>query len=104
MRLRTAFAAAALTALFAAAPVMAQPGPPHGPGDFDEHHEWHPDVWWREHHPEWIHEHHPEWFRNHPDWVSGSGAFDDHHVWHDRQWWWQYHPEWVRTHHPNWER
>ena len=127
MRLRTLLAATALTALFAAAPAMAQPhdhdgvphgpgpaggpgGPPHGPGDWDAHHEWRDQGWWHDNHPEWIREHHPEWYRDHPDWRNvaegphGDGDWDDHHVWHDDGWWYRNHPEWIREHHPEWYR
>jgi hypothetical protein len=101
MRLRTFFAAAALTALFAAAPVVAHA---EHDGDWDDHHSWHDSGWWHEHHPGWVYRHHPEWAERHEDWRRNDGDWDDHHAWHSRTWWYDHHPNWVRAHHPNWVR
>jgi hypothetical protein len=65
MKLRTLFTAAALTALFAAAPVVAHAD---HYGDWDEHHAWHDAPWWYHHHPDWVWYHHPEWVNAYPDW------------------------------------
>ena len=64
MKLRTIFTAAALTALFAAAPVVAH-AHDHD-GDWDEHHEWHDAHWWHDNHPGWVYHHHPEWVEGIP--------------------------------------
>jgi hypothetical protein len=98
LKLRTIAAAALMATLFAG-PVMAQmavpPPPPHGYGDYDEHHQWHDQSWWYENHPNWVNQHHPDWDK--------AGAWDaDHHHWHDRQWWIHNHPKWVHEHHPHW--
>jgi hypothetical protein len=102
MKLRTIFTAAALTALFAAAPVVAH-ARDHD-GDWDDHYVWRAAPWWHEHHPGWVWHHHPEWVRVYPQWRVGDGDWDDHHVWHDRDWWYDHHPDWVREHHRDWRR
>lgn len=63
MKLRTFFTAAALTALFAATPVVALAD---HYGDWDDHHEWHDAHWWHDNHPGWVWHHHPEWVRVYP--------------------------------------
>jgi hypothetical protein len=102
MKLRTIFTAAALTALFAAAPVVSY-AHDHD-GDWDEHHEWHDAHWWHDNHPGWIYSHHPEWVTVYPEWRTYDGDYDEGHVWHDRGWWYNNHPEWVREHHHDWAR
>jgi len=102
MKLRTFFTAAALTALFAAAPAVARAE--HW-GDWDDHHhEWHDAHWWHDNHPAWVYHHHPEWATAYPDWRAHDGDWDEHHVWRDRGWWYNNHPEWVREHHHDWVR
>ena len=101
MKLRTIFTAAALTALFAAAPVVAHAD--HF-GDWDDHHEWRDARWWHENHPAWVYRHHPEWARAYPQWRHYDGDWDDHHVWRDRDWWFDHRPDWVREHHHDWVR
>jgi hypothetical protein len=100
MKLRTLFSAAALTVLFAAAPVAAYD---HF-GDWDAHHEWHDAHWWHENHPGWVYYHHPEWVTVYPEWRVYDGDYDEAHVWHDRAWWYDHHPDWVRAHHHDWAR
>jgi len=102
MKLRTIFTAAALTALFAAAPAVAHADNRHG--DWDDHHVWREAPWWHKHHPGWVYAHHPEWVAVYPQWRSYDGDYDDRHVWHDRDWWFDHHPEWVREHHHDWVR
>lgn len=100
MKLRTIFAAAALTALFASAPVVAHAAY----GDWDAHHVWHDAPWWYHHHPDWVWYHHPEWIQVYPDWRPFYGDWDEHHVWHERDWWFAHRPDWVRAHHHDWVR
>ena len=102
MKLRTIFSAAALTALFALAPVIAHAE--HGDGDWDDHHAWHDARWWHDNHPGWVWHHHPDWVERHSDWRATDGDWDDHHVWRDRGWWYENHPNWVREHHHDWVR
>jgi hypothetical protein len=102
MKLRTIFTAAALTALFAAAPVVAHAA--HHDGDWDDHHVWRDAHWWHDNHPRWVYHHHPEWVAVYPQWRVTDGDWDDHHVWRDREWWYSNHPEWVREHHHDWVR
>ena len=103
MKLRTTFAALAIATVFAL-PALAQ-ARGHGRwGDWDDHHEWHSDVWWHAHHPGWLYEHHPEWVERHAQWRGLDGDWDDHHVWRDRRWCYKHNPEWVRGHHREWER
>ncbi|MGH7924841.1 MAG: hypothetical protein ACREQH_09670 [Candidatus Binatus sp.] len=101
MKLRTFFTAAALTVVFAAAPVVAHAD---HDGDWDSHHVWRDAHWWHENHPAWIYHHHPEWVRVYPQWRASDGDWDDAHVWHDRDWWYGHHPEWVRQRHHDWHR
>ena len=102
MKLRTVFTAAALTALFAATPVVAHADRYYG--DWDGRHVLHDARWWHEHHPGWIYAHHPEWVAVYPEWRAYDGDYDEYHVWHDRAWWYDHHPEWVHAHHPGWAR
>jgi hypothetical protein len=102
MKLRTIFTAAALTALFAAAPAVSH-AHDHD-GDWDDHHAWHDAHWWHDNHPGWIYAHHPEWVQTYPEWRVYDGDYDEAHVWHDRGWWYNNHPEWVREHHHDWAR
>jgi hypothetical protein len=102
MKLRTIFTAAAMTALFAAAPVVAHAD--RHDGDWDDHHVWRDAHWWHENHPRWVYHHHPEWVAVYPQWRVNDGDWDDHHVWRDREWWYSNHPQWVREHHHDWKR
>jgi len=101
MKLRTIFAAVALTAVFAGAPAVSYA---RGYGDWDTHHVWHDARWWHDNHPAWVWHHHPEWVRVYPNWRALDGDFDEHHVWHDRGWWFDHRPDWVRAHHRDWVR
>ena len=71
MKLRTIFTAAALTALFAAAPVVAHA---EHHGDSDDHHEWRDAHQWHDNHPGWIYQHDPEVVTVYPEWRTSSAT------------------------------
>jgi hypothetical protein len=102
MKLRTIFTAAALTALFAATPMVAHAD--HRYGDWDDHHVWHEAPWWYHNHPDWVWYHHRDWVAAYPDWRPYYGDYDEKHVWRDRDWWYANHPDWVRERHHDWAR
>jgi len=98
MKLRTLVAATLMAGLFVA-PAFAQmavpPPPPHGYGDYDQHHVWRDQTWWHDNDPGWVQKHHPDW--------EANGAWDDHHKhWHNREWWMKNHPKWAHEHYPHW--
>jgi len=95
MKLRSFVASAVIAGFLSGVPALVHADVYHnGWGAYDVHHEWHPDSWWFEHHPEWVRVHHPEWVRN--------GDWDAHHRWHDRSWWKEHHSKWAYEHHHDW--
>ncbi len=46
-----------------------------GPGDYDEHHQWHDANWWQQNNPAWWRAHHPD----HADHHDADHHEEDHH-------------------------
>jgi hypothetical protein len=88
------FMVAVISAGFLAAVPYVQAEEHHGIGDYDTHHQWHDENWWRDHEPKWVQKHHPDWL--------ADGDWDKNHHWHDRAWWKAHDPKWVSEHHHDW--